>query len=179
MIFIVVGPILAGFGNYLVPLMIGARDMAFPRLNALSYWMFLASGIIVNTSLVIGKAPSAGWFDYVPLANAQFSPGPGIDFYCLGLILNGASSTATSVYIIVLPAFGIATSIIPTFCGRRMVAFPLVAVAELLVAFIGFGVWAHHMFAVGMATTTTIYFAAASMIVVIPSGIQLFAWLTT
>jgi cytochrome c oxidase subunit I+III len=83
------------------------------------------------------------------------------------------------VYIIILPAFGIATSIIPTFTGRRMVAFPLVAVAELLVAFIGFGVWAHHMFAIGMATTTTIYFAAASMIIVIPSAIQLFAWLTT
>jgi cytochrome c oxidase subunit 1/cytochrome c oxidase subunit I+III len=83
------------------------------------------------------------------------------------------------VYIIILPAFGIATSIIPTFCGRRMVAFPLVAVAELLVAFIGFGVWAHHMFAVGLSTATTVYFAGASLVIVIPSGIQLFAWLTT
>jgi cytochrome c oxidase subunit I+III len=234
--------------------------MAFPRLNALSFWIFLSSGILIYTSLAIGHAPNAGWFNYVPLANAQFSPGPNIDFYCLGLILNGISSLATStnfivtifkgrapgmsinrmplfcfaflavsfalvfalppltvalaqleldrqvgthfydisgggdpvlwqhlfwifghpeVYIIILPAFGIATSIIPTFCGRRMVAFPLVAVAELLVAFIGFGVWAHHMFATGMATTTTIYFAAASMIIVIPSAIQLFAWLTT
>jgi heme/copper-type cytochrome/quinol oxidase subunit 1 len=238
MIFFFVIPISTGaFGNYLLPLMVGARDMAFPRLNALSYWIFLASGIIAYTSLVIGKAPNDGWFNYVPLANAQFSPGPNVDFYCLGLILNGVSSTAASVnfivtifkgrapgmsinrmplfcfaflavsfalifalppltcalafleldrqvgmhfydvagggdpllwqhlfwifghpevYIIILPAFGIATSIIPTFCGRRMVAFPLVAVAELLVAFIGFGVWAHHMFAVGLATTTAI-----------------------
>jgi cytochrome c oxidase subunit I len=261
MIFLFVIPISTGaFGNYLLPLMIGARDMAFPRLNALSFWIFLSSGLFIYTSLVIGRAPNAGWFNYVPLANAQFSPGPNIDFYCLGLILNGTSSLATSVnfivtifkgrapgmsinrmplfcfaflavsfalifalppltcalalleldrqvgthfydvaqggdpvlwqhlfwifghpevYIIILPAFGIATSIIPTFTGRRMVAFPLVAVAELLVAFIGFGVWAHHMFAVGMATTTTIYFAAASMIIVIPSAIQLFAWLTT
>jgi cytochrome c oxidase subunit I+III len=261
MIFLFVIPISTGaFGNYLLPLMIGARDMAFPRMNALSFWIFLASGILIYTSLAIGSAPDAGWFNYVPLANAQFSPGPNIDFYCLGLILNGISSTATSVnfivtifkgrapgmsinrmplfcfaflavsfalvfalppltvalaqleldrqigthfydvagggdpvlwqhlfwifghpevYIIILPAFGIATSIIPAFTGRRMVAFPLVAVAELLVAFIGFGVWAHHMFAVGMATTTTIYFAAASMIIVIPSAIQLFAWLTT
>jgi cytochrome c oxidase subunit I+III len=261
MIFLFVIPISTGaFGNYLLPLMIGARDMAFPRLNALSFWIFLSSGLLIYTGMAIGSAPDAGWFNYVPLANAQFSPGPNIDFFCLGLILNGISSTATSVnfivtifkgrapgmsinrmplfcfaflavsfalvfalppltvalaqleldrqvgthfydiaaggdpvlwqhlfwifghpevYIIILPAFGIATSIIPTFCGRRMVAFPLVAVAELLVAFIGFGVWAHHMFAVGMATTTTIYFAAASMIIVIPSAIQLFAWLTT
>ncbi|MFN2617632.1 MAG: cbb3-type cytochrome c oxidase subunit I, partial [Thermoleophilaceae bacterium] len=83
------------------------------------------------------------------------------------------------VYIIILPAFGIATAIIPTFARRRMVAFPLVALAEVLVAFIGFGVWAHHMFAVGLSTITTIYFAAASLIIVIPSGIQLFAWITT
>src|SRR5207248_5084158 len=83
------------------------------------------------------------------------------------------------VYIIVLPAFGIATSIIPTFARRRMVAFPLVAIAELLVAFIGFGVWAHHMFATGISTATAVYFAAASLIIVIPSGIQLFAWIMT
>jgi cytochrome c oxidase subunit I+III len=261
MIFLFVIPISTGaFGNYLLPLMIGARDMAFPRMNALSFWIFLASGLFIYTSLALGNAPDAGWFNYVPLADAQFSPGPNIDFYCLGLIFNGVSSTLASVnfivtifkgrapgmsinrmplfafaflavsfalifalppltcalsfleldrqvgthfydeafggdpilwqhlfwifghpevYIIILPAFGIATSIIPTFCRRRMVAFPLVAVAELLVAFIGFGVWAHHMFAVGLAGTTAIYFAAASLIIVIPSGIQLFAWLTT
>ena len=261
MIFLFVIPISTGaFGNYLLPLMIGARDMAFPRLNALSFWIFLSSGLLIYTSLLIGSAPDAGWFNYVPLANAQFSPGPNIDFYCLGLILNGISSLATSVnfivtifkgrapgmsinrmplfcfaflavsfallfalppltvalgqleldrqvgthfydvtrggdpvlwqhlfwifghpevYIIILPAFGIATAIIPTFTRRRMVAFPLVALAEILVAFIGFGVWVHHMFAVGLSTITTIYFAAASLIIVVPSGIQLFAWITT
>src|SRR3954468_4410270 len=261
MIFLFVIPLSIGaFGNYLLPLQIGARDLAFPRLNALSYWVYVAAGLFIYVSLPLGSAPDAGWFDYVPLANREFSPGPNIDFYCLGIIFVGISTTATAVnfivttfklrapgmslnrmplfcfamlavsfaivfalpplnvatafleldrqvgthfydlarggdpvmwqhlfwifghpevYIIILPAFGIATSIIPTFCGRRMVAYPLVAVAELLVAFIGFGVWAHHMFAVGMATTTTIYFAAASMIVVIPSAIQLFAWLTT
>jgi cytochrome c oxidase subunit I+III len=83
------------------------------------------------------------------------------------------------VYIIVLPAFGIATSIIPTFTKRKMIAFPLVALAELLVAFIGFGVWAHHMFATGLPTITLIAFAAASMMVVIPSTIQVFAWTFT
>jgi cytochrome c oxidase subunit I+III len=261
MIFLVVVPMsIGGFGNYLLPLMIGARDLAFPRLNALSFWIYLASGLFVYTGLAIGSAPNAGWFDYLPLGSKQFSPGPNIDFYTLGLIFNGLSTTATAanlvvttfklrapgmslnrmplfcyamlatsfalvfalpplntalifleldralgfhffdiakggdtllwqhlfwifghpeVYIIILPAFGIATAIIPTFTRRRMVAFPLVALAEVLVAFIGFGVWAHHMFAVGLDTIITVYFAAASLIIVIPSGIQLFAWITT
>jgi cytochrome c oxidase subunit I+III len=261
MVFFFVIPISTGaFGNYLLPLMIGARDMAFPRMNALSYWIFLASGIFTYTSLVIGDAPNAGWFNYVPLAGARYSPGPNIDFYCLGLIFNGLSTSATAVnfivtlfkgrapgmsmnrmplfcfaflavsfalvfalpplnvalilleldrqvgthfydvagggdpllwqhlfwifghpevYIIILPAFGIATSIIPTFSHRRMVAFPLVALAEILVALIGFGVWAHHMFATGLPAAETVYFSAVSLIIVIPSAIQLFAWLTT
>jgi cytochrome c oxidase subunit I+III len=261
MIFLFVIPISTGaFGNYLVPLMIGARDMAFPRLNAFSYWVFLGSGLFIYAGVFTGNGPNAGWFDYVPLASRTYNPGSAIDFYALGLIFNSISSTAAAinfiatifkmrapgmslnrmplfcyaflavsfalvfalpalsvdclfleldrrlgfsffapqrggdvllwqhlfwifghpeVYIIILPAFGIATSIIPTFTRRRMVAFPMVALAEILVAFIGFGVWAHHMFAVGLSTITTVYFAAASMIVVIPSAIQLFAWLTT
>jgi cytochrome c oxidase subunit I+III len=261
MIFLFVIPMSMGaFGNYLLPLMIGARDMAFPRLNAFSYWVYLASGLFIYIGLISGSAPNAGWFNYVPLASKTFSPGPGIDFYALGLIFNAISTTAAAVnfivtifnlrapgmslnrmplfcfaflavsfalvfalppltcallllelqrllgfhffdvsaggdpilwqnlfwifghpevYIIILPAFGIATAIIPTFTRRRMVAFPLVALAELLVAFIGFGVWVHHMFSVGLATATTVYFAAASLIIVIPSGIQLFAWITT
>jgi cytochrome c oxidase subunit I+III len=261
MIFLFVIPMTTGaFGNYLVPLMIGARDMAFPRLNALSFWLFLGSGVFMYFGLVVGQAPDSGWFSYVPLSTRQYSPTLGQDFYALGLIFNTISSTAAAanfivtifkgrapgmslnrmplfcfaflavsfallfalpalttdlvfleldrrlgfhffdvahggqpllwqhlfwifghpeVYIIILPAFGIATSIIPTFVRRRMVAFPLVALAEILVAFIGFGVWAHHMFAVGLSTISTIYFAAASLIIVIPSGIQLFAWITT
>jgi cytochrome c oxidase subunit I+III len=261
MIFLFVVPISIGaFGNYLIPLMIGARDMAFPRMNAVSYWIYLCAGTFIYVGVFSGNGPSAGWFDYVPLASETYSPGPGIDYYALGLIFVGISTTATSVniivtifrlrapgmsinrmplfcfaflavafalvfalppltsalvlleldrmlgfhfydvafggdtilwqnlfwifghpevYIIILPAFGIATSIIPTFVRRRMVAFPLVALAEILVAFIGFGVWVHHMFSVGLATATTIYFAAASLIIVIPSGIQLFAWITT
>src|SRR3954452_16137192 len=261
MIFFFIIPMTTGaFGNYLLPLMIGARDMAFPRLNAFSYWIFLGSGIFLYAGVFSGHAPNSGWFNYVPLASRAYSPGPGIDFYCLALIFNAISSTVASinfivtifkhrapgmslnrmplcayaflavsfallfalpalsldcvflelqrrlgfqffdvagggtpflwqhlfwffghpeVYIIILPAFGIATSIIPTFTGRRMVAFPLVALAEILVAFIGFGVWSHHMFSTGLATVTLVYFAAASMIVVIPSAIQIFAWLTT
>jgi heme/copper-type cytochrome/quinol oxidase subunit 1 len=261
MIFFFVIPMgLGAFGNYLVPLMIGARDMAFPRLNALSFWVFLASGIFIHTSFLAGQAPDAGWFNYVPLALKQFSPSLSIDFYALGLLFNTISTTATAinlvttifklrapgmslnrmplfcyaqlaaagsaifllppltldlvllelqrklgfhffdtlhggspllwqhlfwlfghpeVYLIVLPAFGIATSIIPTFSKRRMIAAPLVALAELLVAFIGFGVWAHHMFATGLGTTTLVFFAAATLMVVIPSTIQVYAWLFT
>jgi cytochrome c oxidase subunit I+III len=261
MIFFFIIPITTGaFGNYLVPLMIGARDMAFPRVNALSYWLFLGSGIFMYSSFIVGQAPNAGWFDYVPLALRQYNGALNIDFYAIGLIFNSIASTIGAlnlivtifrlrapgmswnrmplfcfallaaslslifalpaltadciflelqrklgfhffdvahggdpllwqhlfwifghpeVYIIVLPAFGIATSIIPTFARRRMVAFPLVAMAELLVAFIGFGVWGHHMFATGLTTTTLVFFAAASMMVVIPSTIQIYAWLMT
>jgi cytochrome c oxidase subunit I+III len=258
MIFFFIIPMTTGaFGNYLIPLMIGARDMAFPRMNALSYWVFLASAIFLYTSLALGMAPDAGWFDYVPLANKRFSPGHNIDFYALAIIFNSIASTLTAgqfivtifksrapgmsfnrlplfcfaflaasfgllfalpalsadaiflfldrnvgthffdpshggvallwqhlfwifghpeVYILIVPAFGIATSIIPAFTQRKLVAFPLVAIAELLVVFIGFGVWAHHMFATGMSTVSLIFFAAASAMVVIPSTIQVFAW---
>jgi cytochrome c oxidase subunit 1/cytochrome c oxidase subunit I+III len=261
MIFLFVVPIgLGAFGNYLVPLMIGARDLAFPRLNAFSYWVFLASGLFIYGGLFIGQAPDQGWFSYVPLALKGYTPSLGPDCYALGLIFTGVSTTATAVnivttlfklrapgmslnrmplfcyaqlasagsvlillppltvdlvflelqrkagfhffdvaaggspllwqhlfwlfghpevYLIVLPAFGITTSIIPTFAKRKMIAAPLVALAELLVAFIGFGVWAHHMFTTGMPETTMVFFAAATFMVVIPSTIQIYAWLFT
>ena len=261
MIFLFVIPMTTGaFGNYLLPLMIGARDMAFPRMNAVSYWIYLASGIFMYIALAQGHAPNAGWFDYVPLASKTYSPSINIDYYGWGLIFNGIASTATSinfivtifklrapgmslnrmplfcyaflavsfallfalpslsvaalfleldrqlgfqfytashggnpllwqnlfwifghpeVYIIILPAFGIATAIIPTFTKRKMIFFPLVALSEILVAFLGFGVWVHHMFTVGYPTATTVYFAAASLIITIPSAIQLFAWIAT
>ena len=261
MIFLFVIPMTTGaFGNYLLPLMLGARDLAFPRLNALSYWLFLGSGIFIYAGLLLRKAPDCGWFCYTPLNTKDYDPGLNADFYALGLIFNGMATTAGAlnfivtifklrapgmsfnrmplfvfailavslslifalpalttdlvflelqrkvgfhffdvahggdallwqhlfwlfghpeVYIIILPAMGIATSIIPTFAQRKMIAFPLVALAELLVAFIGFGVWGHHMFATGLPVGALIFFAAASMMVVIPSAIQIFAWLFT
>jgi cytochrome c oxidase subunit I+III len=261
MIFWFIIPMTTGaFGNYLLPLMLGARDMAFPRMNALSFWIFVGSGIFLYTSLAMGMAPNAGWFNYVPLANATYDPGHAIDFYCLAIIFNGIASSLTAaqfivtifklrapgmsfnrmplfcfaflaasfgllfalpslttdtiflfldrnigmhffdvvlggspllwqhlfwifghpeVYILIVPAFGIATEIIPAFTQRKVVAFPLVAIAELLVVFIGFGVWAHHMFATGMPTVEVVFFAAATAVVVIPSTIQVFAWCMT
>jgi cytochrome c oxidase subunit I+III len=261
MIFWFIIPMTTGaFGNYLIPLMIGARDMAFPRLNALSFWIFLASGVFLYAGLAFGSGPNAGWFDYVPLASRLYDPGRNIEFYTLGLVFNSIASTITAanfivtifkcrapgmsfnriplfcfaflaasfglllalpslsadliylyldrnlgtwlftpahggstllwqhlfwffghpeVYILIVPAFGIATEIIPAFTQRRMIAFPLVAVAELLVVFIGFGVWAHHMFADGIPTTTLVFFAGATAMVVIPSTIQVWAWCST
>src|SRR4051795_6521083 len=261
MIFWFIIPMTTGaFGNYLIPLMLGARDMAFPRLNALSFWLFLGSGVFLYIGLFLGFGPNAGWFDYVPLADRLYNPGRNIGFYSLALLFNGAASTITAanfivtifklrapgmsfnriplfcfaflaasfgllfalpalsvdliflyldrnlgmhffdpahggstllwqhlfwffghpeVYTLIVPAFGIATEIIPALTQRKMIAFPLVAIAELLVVFIGFGVWAHHMFADGLPTTTLVFFAGATAMVVIPSTIQVFAWSST
>src|SRR6185312_10165911 len=132
MIFLFVIPISTGaFGNYLVPLMIGARDMAFPRMNALSFWIFAASGIFMYVSVFIGSAPDAGWFDYVPLASKAFSPGPNIDFYALGIIFNSISTSAAAVNFIVtifkLRAPGMSLNRMPLFCFAFLaVSFALV-----------------------------------------------------
>ncbi len=260
MIFLFSTPMLFGFGNYLVPLMIGARDMAFPRLNAFGYWVFASAGIIMTGSLLFGAAPSGGWFSYVPLTEEQYLTGVGMDVYCLGLLLLGVSTTAGAinflvtvlvmrapgmsinriplfvwgvivtsgmvvfavpalnvdnallfldrrfdfhwfdpeqggdvllwqhlfwlfghpdVYIIVLPALGIVSAIVPTFSRRPVVAYPLVVLSAVTTGVIGFGVWVHHMFAVGLPQLSLSFFSAASLIITIPSGIQIFAWLMT
>ncbi len=261
MIFFFIIPMSTGaFGNYLVPLMIGARDMAFPRMNALSYWVFLASGLFLYIGFASKNGPNGAWFGYPPLTTRPYDPSRGADFYALALIFNGLSSTLTAanlivtmlklrapgmsfnrlptfcyaflaasfgllfalpalsadciflfldrnvgthffdvshggsvllwqhlfwffghpeVYILIVPAFGIATAIIPAFTQRKIVAYPLVAIAEILVVFIGFGVWAHHMFTVGLPTIAVVFFAAATAMVVIPSAIQVFSWCTS
>src|SRR2546423_10075197 len=132
MIFLFVIPISTGaFGNYLVPLMIGARDMAFPRMNALSYWLFLASRIFMYVGLLSGHGPNAGWFDYVPLASKAYSPGNNIDFYALGLIFNGISSTSAAINFIVtifkLRSPRLSLNRMPLFCYAFLAtAFALV-----------------------------------------------------
>ena len=260
MMFLFAMPMLSGFGNYFVPLMIGTRDMAFPRLNSFGYWLFVAGGLFFYSSFLVGQAPNDGWFNYLPLASEQFSPGLNIDFYCLGLILLGISSTGGAinfivtilkmrapgmslnrvpifvwgelamaisivfalptltlavtmleldrkfgfhffepggggdpvlwqhlfwffghpeVYIVVLPAFGIASAIIPTMARRPMIGYTYIVLAEMATALIGFGVWVHHMFADGLPGLTLSFFSAGSMMVVIPTGVQVFAWLAT
>jgi cytochrome c oxidase subunit I+III len=260
MMFLFAIPVLSGFGNFLVPLMIGTRDMAFPRLNAFGYWVFLAAGIFLHSSFLIGRAPNAGWFNYVPLADELYTPGPNVDFYALGLLFLGISTTGgvinfivtilkmrapgmsinrmpifvwgelamalatvfaipsltvalgfltlerrfgfhffdtanggdpllwqhlfwifghPLVYIIVLPALGIVSAIIPTYSRRPMIGYTYIVIAEMAIALIGFGVWVHHMFAIGLPTISLSFISAASFMITIPSGTQIFAWLAT
>ena len=260
MIFLFVTPMLNGFGNYLVPLQIGSRDMAFPRLNAFSYWVFLGSGLFLYSSLLVGYAPNDGWFNYTPLSEKAYTEGLNIDYYNLGLLFLTISSTAGAinfivtifklrapgmslnriplfcwgilaqsfslvlalpalsaaniflelerrfgfhffdrprggdpllwqhlfwifahpdVYIIFLPAVGIVSAIVPVFSRRPIVGYPWMALATMTTAFIGFGVWVHHMFATGLPQITMTFYAAASLIIVIPSGVQVFGWLGT
>jgi cytochrome c oxidase subunit 1/cytochrome c oxidase subunit I+III len=259
MIFFFATPMNSGFGNYVLPLMIGTRDMAFPRVNALSYWIFLFSGLFMFSSLPLGMAPDGGWFAYVPLTR-EYLPGLNLDFYTLGLLFLAASTTIGSinfivtalkmrapgmslnrvpvfvwgvitqsfmlvfalppldtanvmlfmdrrfgthffdtshggdavlwqhlfwlfghpdVYIIVLPAMGIVSSVIPVFSRRPIAAYPLVVLATVATGIISFGVWVHHMFAVGLSTTSLSFFAAATLTISLPAGIQMFAWLGT
>src|SRR5205085_2791858 len=119
MMFLFAMPVLSGFGNYFVPLMVGARDMAFPRLNAFGYWVLLGAGVFMYASFVVGQAPDAGWFNYLPLAGADYTPGINIDFYSLGLIFLGISSTGGAINFMVtilkLRAPGMTLNRIPIF----------------------------------------------------------------
>jgi cytochrome c oxidase subunit I+III len=259
MIFFFATPMNAGFGNFFLPLMVGTRDMAFPRMNAVSYWIFLFSGILMFSSLLIGAAPNGGWFAYVPMTD-EYLPGLNLDFYTLGLLFLAVSTTVGSinlivtalkmrapgmtlsrvpifvwgvvtqsfmlifalppldvanlmlfmdrrfdttffitesggstvlwqhlfwlfghpdVYIIVLPAMGIISSVIPTFARRPIAAYPLVVLATVATGIISFGVWVHHMFAVGLSQVSLSFFAAATLTISLPAGIQMFAWLAT
>src|SRR2546421_81649 len=146
MIFLFNTPILAGFGNYLVPLMLGTRDMAFPRLNAFSYWVFLFSGIFIYSSFLIGHPPDGGWFAYVPLTSKTYSPGLNLDFWGLGVIFVGLSTTVGSINFIVtifkLRAPGMTLNRMPIFVWAMLVfsfmaifAVPAVTLAAALLEF--------------------------------------------
>jgi cytochrome c oxidase subunit I+III len=260
MIFLFATPMLFGFGNYLVPLMIGARDMAFPRLNAFGYWVFLFAGLLMNASFLFGQAPNGGWFNYVPLTGPEYTPQVNIAYYLVGLLFLGISTTAGAinfivttfklrapgmslnriplfvwailatafavvfalpalnadnamlfldrrfgfhffdpaeggdpvlwqhlfwlfghpdVYIIVLPALGIVSAIVPVFSRRPMVGYFWLVLANVATAVISFGVWVHHMFAIGLPQLSMSFFSAASLVITIPGGIQIFAWVAT
>ena len=260
MIFLYALPVLSGFSNYLWPLMLGSRDMAFPRLNAVSYWFYLFAGFFLYASFPFGQAPNAGWYDYVPFANATYDPGPNIDVYALGMVLLGISTTVGAanfvvtffrlrapgmsinrvpilmwgtltaslanlaalpavslaffmlwldrnigthffdvvsggqpllwqhlfwifghpwVYAIVLPAMGIVSDGLPTFCRRPLVGYSAVALGTMATMLVGFEVWIHHMFATGLPTLALSFFGAASLIISIPSAVAVFAWIAT
>jgi len=259
MIFLVVVPILAGFGNYLVPLMIGARDVAFPRLNAFSYWMFLLGGIVLYSSwFSSGGAPKAGWTAYAPLS--ELTSGSGQDLWILSLHILTISSFAGAVnfiatihnmrtrgmtwmrlplfvwaietyaillvlvlpvlaggltlllldrqtgthfflpdkggnallyqhvfwffghpevYIMVLPAMGMISEVLPVFSRKPIFGYAAIAFSTVGIAFFSMLVWAHHMFAVGLPWGLQSFFMLSSMAVAIPTGVKIFNWLAT
>jgi len=260
MIFWYAQPVLSGLAVFIVPLMIGARDMAFPRFNAFTYWAYLFSGILLYASPFIGQSPNGGWFAYVPYTNLKYSPGYGMDFYNFCLILLTIATTGGAinfivtilrlrapgmaiskmplflystltisfitifalpaltaanialeldrrffthffdpahggnpllwqqlfwffghpwVYIVFLPATGMISMIIPTFSRRPIVGYPYVAMSTVLTGVTGFGVWVHHMFAVGEGHLSMSFFSAASMTISIFTAVQVFAWLAT
>jgi cytochrome c oxidase subunit I len=261
MIFLVVVPILAGFANYLVPLMIGARDVAFPRLNALSYWLFLLGGIVLWSSwFASGGTARAGWWSYPPLSESQFSPGHGQDYWILsihilslssllgainfivtivnmrargmswmrlplfvwsiliyGVLLLLALPTLSAamtmllldrrgythfflpaqggnvllyqhmfwffghpeVYVMVLPAMGMISEVLPVFSRKPIFGYKAVAFSTVAIAFVSMLVWAHHMFTAGMGVGLDSFFMLSSMAVAIPTGVKIFNWLAT
>ncbi|MBV8193438.1 MAG: cbb3-type cytochrome c oxidase subunit I [Alphaproteobacteria bacterium] len=260
MIFLYAMPVLSGFSNYLWPLILGSRDMALPRLNAFSYWLYLFSGLFLYAGFIIGAGPNDGWFNYVPYASKPYNPGLNQDFYALGFILFGLSQTVGGinfmvtalrtrapgmsinrfpmmiwgtltasagnllaipsvslaffmlwtdrqlgthfynapeggqpllwqhlfwmfghpwVYAIVLPAMSMVSDALPVFCRRPLVAQTAVALATVVTMIIGFGVWVHHMFATGLPNLSMSFFNAASLIIVVPSAISVFAWIAT
>jgi cytochrome c oxidase subunit I len=261
MVFLVAVPILAGLGNFLVPLMIGARDMAFPRLNAFSYWMFLLGGIVLYSSFFAKGGPAkAGWTSYPPLAEHAYSVGNGQDLWILSLHLLAVSSLAGAinfiatihnmrapgmtwtrmplfvwaievyaallvvilpvigvglllllldrqvgthfflpdqggnallyqhifwffghpeVYVIILPAFGIISEIIPVFARKPIFGYKAVAFSSVGIAFISMVVWAHHMFTVGLGWGLQSFFMIATMLVAVPTGVKILNWLAT
>ena len=267
MVFLVGMPILFGFANYLVPLMIGARDMAFPRLNAFSFWMTAFGGLLLYFSFIggfglygMGNAPDVGWWAYAPLTAKAFTPGHNTDYWALALIVSGFGTLGTAiniiativsmrcrgmtlfrmplfvwlmlvvsgltlititpltaaqvmllidrylgghffdtqaggsavvwmhffwifghpeVYVLVLPAFGIASEVIPVFSRKAIFGYPAMVAASVAIAFISMTVWAHHMFTVGMTSVSNAFFVLSTMMVGIPTGIKIFNWLAT
>ncbi len=260
MIFLAVMPLSAAFFNFLIPLQIGARDVAFPRLNAFSYWVYLLGGIFITIPIFLGVAPDGGWFGYAPLSTKAFSPQINMDFWVLGLQILGISSLAAGfnfittiinmrapgmslmrmpiftwmsfvvqflvvlafpvitialvflqfdrffgtnfytiakgadpllwqhlfwvfghpeVYILILPAFGLVSEVLPTFSRKPLFGYPVMVYSGILIGFLGFGVWAHHMFSVGMGPIADSVFSLATMLIAIPTGVKIFNWLAT
>jgi cytochrome c oxidase subunit 1 len=260
MVFIFAMPMLAGIANYLIPLMIGARDMAFPRLNAASLWIYVAGAVVLIGSFgASGGAAQAGWTAYTPLSGPGYSPEVGQDLWILGLHLVGVSSLLGSinflvtitnmrtpgmtwtriplfvwsmvaqsililltvpviaaalllllldrqagtdfllpeggsavlwqhlfwffghpeVYILILPAFGVFSEVVPVFARKPIFGYRAIALSSLGIAFISMIVWAHHMFTVGLGDALNGYFLVATYIVAIPTGIKILNWTAT
>jgi cytochrome c oxidase subunit 1 len=260
MVFLAIMPLSAAFFNYLIPLQIGARDVAFPRLNAFSYWVYLFGGLFITLPIFVWLAPDGGWFAYAPLSGRTSSPAINMDFWVLGIQILGVSSLAAAfnfattiinmrapgmnlmrmpmftwmsfvtqfliilafpvitialvflqfdrffgtnfyqvsagadpllwqhlfwvfghpeVYILVLPAFGLVSEVLPTNSKKPLFGYPVMAYSGILIGFLGFGVWAHHMFAAGMGRVADTVFGLTTMLIAIPTGVKIFNWIFT
>ena len=260
MIFLFVMPMAAAFANYLVPLQIGARDVAFPRLNAFGFWAFLTGGIFLNTAWFLGGAADTGWFAYAPNTSVAFSPSHGVDFWALGLQITGIASLTGAinlivtvlnmrapgmslmkmpvftwmvlvtqflllfavpvltvalflltfqrnfgaaffsvdkgadpllwqhlfwifghpeVYILVLPSFGIISEVLPVFSRKPLFGYKFVVFSGMAIGFLGWGVWAHHMFTSGLGPVSVAVFSVATMAIAIPTGVKIVNWTLT
>jgi cytochrome c oxidase subunit 1 len=260
MIFLGVMPLSAAFFNFLIPLQIGARDVAFPRLNAFSYWVYLLGALFITFPIFFQIAPDGGWFGYAPLSTKAYSPQINMDFWVLGLQILGISSLAAAfnfittiinmrapgmslmrmpiftwmsfvvqflvalafpvitialvflqfdrffgtnfytiakgadpllwqhlfwvfghpeVYILILPAFGLVSEVLPTFSRKPLFGYPVMVYSGILIGFLGFGVWAHHMFSVGMGAIADAVFSLTTMLIAVPTGVKIFNWIAT
>lgn len=260
MVFLVVMPLSAAFFNWIVPLQIGARDVAFPRLNALSLWVFIFGTILMNISWFVGGAPNGGWFGYPPNSSLGFNPGNGITYWVMGLNILGVASIAAGlnfivtiinmrapgmhmmkmpvftwmtlitsvlivlalpilavagiqltadriygtnffnseaggdpifwqhifwlfghpeVYILILPAMGIVSEVLPTFSRKPLFGYTAIVFAGIVIGFMGWFVWSHHMFTVGLGPAANTAFTITTMLIAIPTGVKIFNWIST
>jgi cytochrome c oxidase subunit 1 len=260
MIFMALMPMTVGFFNYIVPLQLGARDVAFPRLNSFSLWTFLIGSLVMSSSYLVRAAPNVGWYGYAPLTSKVYSPGLNVDFWIVGLQILGVATIAgglnffvtilnmrapgmslmrmpmfcwttlittvlillafpvftialtqllfdrhfgtaffdttrgadpllwqhvfwvfghPEVYILILPAFGVVSEILPVFSRKPLFGYAAMVLATAAIAFLAFGVWAHHMFTTGIGPIGNTFFALSTMLIAVPTGVKIFNWVGT
>ncbi|MSP78994.1 MAG: cytochrome c oxidase subunit I [Dehalococcoidia bacterium] len=260
MIFLAIMPLGAAFFNIIIPLQVGARDVAFPRLNAFSYWTFLAGGLLLNSSWFLGGGLNAGWFAYSPLTGLTYNPGHGVDFWAVSLLVLGTASMAAAfnfivtivnmrapgmsltrmpvftwmtlivsilivtafpvitvalielvfdrafgfnffnvfaggdpllwqhlfwvfghpeVYILILPAMGIVSEVLPVFSRKPLFGYPFIIFSGIAIGVMGWMVWAHHMFTVGMGPVANTVFTLTTITIAVPTGVKIFNWVAT
>lgn len=260
MVFMVLMPLSVSFFNFVIPLAIGARDVAFPRLNALSFWIFLFGGILMNVSFLVDQVPDAGWFSYANLTEKPFSVNRGLDYWAISLLVMGAASVAgglnfivtiinlrapgmsmmrmpvfvwmtlitsillvlafpvitvglieltmdrnfgthffipseggdpvlwqhlfwvfghPEVYILILPAMGIVSEVLPTFSRKPLFGYPFIIFSGIVIGIMGWAVWSHHMFTVGLGPVANSIFTITTMLIAVPTGVKIFNWIFT
>jgi cytochrome c oxidase subunit 1 len=260
MVFMVIMPLGVSFFNFVIPLAIGARDVAFPRLNALSFWLFLFGGILMHVSFLVDQVPDAGWFSYANLTEKPFSMNRGLDYWAISLLVMGSASVAgglnfvvtiinlrapgmsmmrmpvfvwmtlitsillvlafpvitvglielvmdrnfgthffipseggdpvlwqhlfwvfghPEVYILILPPMGIVSEVLPTFSRKPLFGYPFVIFSGIVIGIMGWAVWSHHMFTVGLGPVANSVFTITTMLIAVPTGVKIFNWIGT